>query len=292
MKELKNAMIGLLVGDALGVPYEFSERDRFRCCEMTGYGTYDMPPGTFSDDGSMALATLDSINRKGKIDVKDIADSFIRWYKEGKYTQYDEVFDVGNTTSYALDNYLLSENPYECGLGDYFSNGNGSLMRILPVAFIEHTDEDVDEVSGITHANVISRDVCKIYVRIVENLIKGMNKTEAVKSATRQYLDYIYFSNLHGIEERKRHEIKSTGFVEDSLEAALWCFLNTISYRDCVLLAVNLGGDTDTIAAIAGGLAGLYYGIGGKHGIPNEWVRKTVNRKWIKDILNGKEAKI
>lgn len=258
---------------------------------MTGYGTYNQPIGTWSDDSSMVLATMDSIIRKNRIDPEHIMMNFVSWYKYGFFTPYGYAFDIGNTTKAAIQRYTCCVSAMECGGKSEMDNGNGSLMRILPLAFVPHSIKDIRNVSALTHAHEISMKACEIYIDIATALLNGCEKSKAVEEA--------FFSGIPADFERiaslptnriQRDEIKSTGFVIDTLEAALWCFLTTNSYRDCVLEAVNLGGDTDTIAAIAGGLAGIYYGTGGENGIPEEWIEQIAQKEYIailcKDVAN------
>lgn len=268
MKKLKDAIYGLAVGDALGVPYEFKNRGEFYCSDMIGYGTHNQPEGTWSDDTSMTLATCASIKNKGCIDLMDIRLQFEKWLLNKEYTPYGEVFDCGNTCYYAIKN--------KCGENDEWSNGNGSLMRIIPLAFVDGvTDEDIMNVSAITHAHEISKNICVKYVKIARNILEGKEINKAITDCTSE--DFVY--NLLNLKE---DSIKSGGYVVDSFNSSLWCLLNTDNYVDCVLKAVNLGGDTDTTAAIAGGLAGVYYGY---DAIPKKWIEKIKRKDIIEDCL-------
>lgn len=254
---LKSAIYGLAVGDALGVPYEFKERGSFTCETMTGYGTWNKAPGTWSDDTSMTLATLDSLKEKGRVDCEDIRKKFCNWLYEDAYTAEDETFDVGTTTRMALQSGE--------GLKDYFSNGNGSLMRILPLAFFDVTDEEIMKVSAITHGHELSMNACVEYVHLARHLIEGKEiKKESIR-------------------KKSMEEIESSGFVGHTLEASIWCLLRTSSYPEAVLTAVNLGDDTDTTAAVTGGLAGIRYGY---DAIPKEWIATLKNKDCIDLILN------
>lgn len=253
MSKLRDAIYGFAVADALGVPFEFKERGSFCCKDMVGFGTWNKEAGTWSDDTSMTLATCKSIKDKGYIDIDDIRKNFKEWLFNGEFTADGEVFDVGTTTREALQ--------LNRGLSDFYSNGNGSLMRILPIAFIDASDEKIEEVSRITHAHEISRKACVDYVHIARKLISG----EKLK-----------------LENKSMDEVKSTGFVLHTLDASLWCILNTDNYKDAVLKAVNLGDDTDTTAAVTGGLAGIIYGY---NAIPREWIEKLKNKKLIEDCL-------
>ncbi|NLE84670.1 MAG: ADP-ribosylglycohydrolase [Chloroflexi bacterium] len=266
MTKLRSAIFGHAIGDALGLPVQFRPRDSFHITGMTGYGTFNMPSGSWSDDTSMTIATCDSIRiNLGKVDPADIFKRFEDWYHRDFYTPFGQAYDIGRTTSAAM---RARE-----GQGDYWSNGNGSLMRILPLAFTDADDALIEEVSALTHAHKISRKACVIYIRIARALINddqyGLTYPEP-------------FHRLENIASLEREEIKSSGFVVDSLEAAVWCLLTTDSYSECVLKAVNLGDDTDSIAAIAGGLAGIKYGF---DTIPTDWLDALQAKDVIESCL-------
>lgn len=265
-ERLSSAVYGAIIGDALGVPYEFKERGSFNCSGMIGYGTHNQPAGTWSDDSSMILATCKSIKENGgKIVIEDLKVKFREWLIEGKYTPFGEVFDCGNTTRDAILTGVAR--------GDECSNGNGSLMRILPLAFIDSTDEEIRAVSAITHSHWISQEACVIYVNIIRESLKPFyrEKTDPyaipyeIKKERVYPWDHVFdvvhsmnlpkpFDRLHYIDSLPEEEIQSSGYVVDTLEAALWCVLTSKDYDECVLKAVNLGGDTDTIACLAGGM--------------------------------------
>lgn len=287
MSKFYNGIMGLVVGDALGVPVEFRKRDTYEVKDMIGFGTYNQKPGTWSDDSSLTLATVESMGRKGGIDLEDIMKNFLDWLEGGWFTPYGEVFDVGNTTRAAIQRFKNGTDPVNCGGKTIYDNGNGSLMRILPFAFVPHTWADVLHASALTHGHILSILGCEIYVAYAERLIAGRNKLEAMTDAMKEIPFAYDFRELDKIGSRKRDEIKSSGYVVDTLEAALWCFLNTETYRDCVLAAVNLGEDTDTVAAVAGGLAGIYYGTGGEAGIPESWIEQIARKDWIREICDA-----
>lgn len=263
---LKSAIYGLAIGDALGVPYEFQERGSFLCTDMIGYGTHNQPIGTWSDDTSMTLATCRSLQKNhGNIVLEDIQWEFEQWMFKKKYTPFGKVFDCGNTCYEAICD--------KQGKTDEWSNGNGSLMRILPLAFVPGiTDEMIGEVSAITHGHEISKEACIIYVRIAIALLQGKKLQEAIQKSVP---DTSPFASLGMIETYTENEISSGGYVMETLQAALWCLVKTDNYKACVLKAVNLGMDTDTTAAVAGGLAGILYGY---DGIPAEWMEKLQRR--------------
>jgi len=245
------------VADALGVPYEFRPRGSFRCTDTVGHGSHDQPAGTWSDDTSMVLAICDSYRELGRIDVENVRGRFVRRYGEGAYT-VDGLFDVGNATREALERGH--------GLAGEWDNGNGSLMRTVPLAFTGATDDEVRAVSAITHAHPTSTEACVAMVHIARGLISGASPADVAGDVVARPVD----------------EIRSGGFVRDTFDAALWCLANTSSYAECALVAVNLGDDTDTTAAVAGALAGIVYGI---EGIPSEWLDKLRGKDLIESCL-------
>ena len=280
---LKQAIWGVVVGDALGVPYESKERDTFKVDGMTEGGYHNQLSGTWSDDSSMTLATLDSFIECEVIDYKDIMNRFMLWSKSEAYCPRGECFDIGFATCRAFERFRAGRKATECGGKGFFDNGNGSLMRILPIAFIKHTAYDIVKLSSLTHAHEISCMCCRLYVQIAENLMNGMTKYESVKNLT-QCIDEC--ERIPLLNDVSREEISSHGYVVDTFEAAVWCLLHTDSYRECVTTAVELGHDTDTVAAVAGGLAGIYYGIGGEKGIPQEWIDVIARKEWIDGMIN------
>ncbi len=256
---LRDAIYGEAVGDALGVPFEFMSRDSFQCTDMVGHGTHDQPAGTWSDDTSMTLATCDSIKTCGCVDVDDIRLRFEAWMRMGNYT-VDGLFDIGNTTR----NALMEGH----GMKGERDNGNGSLMRIAPLAFCDASDDQIRDVSAITHAHHVSYETCVSFVHILRDASKD-------PIAVRERLKDQY-------GDKSRKHVRSGGFVRDTYYAALWCVGTTSNYRDCVLAAVNLGDDTDTTAAVAGALAGTIYGA---WSIPDEWLDALREKDLIDSCL-------
>ncbi len=253
---LRDCIYGLAVGDALGVPFEFRARDSFECTEMVGHGTHNKPAGTWSDDTSMALAICDSYRQLGRINAADIRTRFCQWLNEGRYT-VDGLFDVGNATICAL------RQGFGCA-GEY-DNGNGSLMRTAVLAFMGASDDEVREVSAITHAHEVSVECCVEMVHLTRMLAQG-----------------IMPKNVTEFKGVAREEISSSGYVLHTWKAARWCLANTSNYADCVLLAVNLGEDTDTTAAVAGALASVYYGMSA---IPTNWLATLRGKDIIESCL-------
>lgn len=300
MDKITSALIGVCVGDALGVPVEFhlrSERRLHPVTAMIGYGTHNQPPGTWSDDSSLTLCIADVLSHQG-YDIEAIANSFCRWYKEKLWTARGGIFDIGVTTQTAIGRLRRGVTPIEAGETSSSSNGNGSLMRTLPLVFLHKQEEfpdliaKVHDCSKLTHAHVRSQMACGIYISIAIALLEGKSLKEAYLSGIERikplyeqgefanqikYFKRVFPGNIETIESKK---VESTGYVVHTLEASLWCLLTTSSFSEAVLKAVNLGEDSDTTAAVTGGLAGIYYGL---ENIPSEWI-ETLARK--DDILN------
>ncbi len=248
---MRSCIYGLAVGDALGVPYEFCERGTFECTGMVGDGTHRQYAGTWSDDTSMALCICSSIKQLAYIDVADIAGRFRRWLERGDFTCDGRAFDVGMACKRAILAGISGKSYDECG--------NGSLTRTAPLALLDPIEPyDIREVSAITHAHPVAEWSCVALCDILRTI---RNVGTPAKGDLWHRYGYI--------ASRPVEAVKSDGYCEHTLEAALWCFLNTFSYADCVLAAVNLGGDTDTTAAVAGALAGVYYRF---EAIPPKWI--------------------
>jgi len=308
--KIYNTLYGAIVVDALGVPVEFKDREYLKqnpVTDMTGYGTYNLPKGSWSDDSSMMLCLADCIAKKEGLDYDDIMKHFWDWYKHGKYTPDHNAFDIGRTCHAAINNYHQGTNPLDCGLKTERDNGNGSLMRIAPLPLYlfqmygedamkkEESFELIHNISRLTHAHYISLIGCDIYCSLMIEILKGKKKAEVLQNALPKVGEFVrhnpHYSPALNIYDRIAHisfaslsedKIKSSGYIVDTLEAALWCFLNTDNYRDCVLKAVNLGYDTDTVACVAGSIAGLYYGE-----IPSEWIAAIRNKKLIDKIIES-----
>ena len=294
-------LLGVCVGDALGVPVEFTTREerlRSPVTSMQGYGTYNQPPGTWSDDSSLTFCLAESLCQGFSLDA--IAQSFCRWHDQAYWTPYGIVFDIGMTTAAALHRLSWDQvSPLESGGADERSNGNGSLMRILPMAFyyksLEFPDliQRVHQVSSITHAHLRSQMSCGIYISIAIQLLerddpepayfKGIQRIQEIYNQPPYTSELDNFARVFDgeIAQLPMEAIQSSGYVIHSLEAALWCFLTSTSYAQSVLKAVNLGGDTDTTAAITGGLAGLYYGV---EQIPKDWRDQIARKDDIVDL--------
>jgi len=297
------AILGFAVGDALGVPAEFMTRAQLDKRPVTGMlagGAHGQPAGTWSDDTSMTLCTLVSLTEKG-VDYRDLMHRFALWLWEAKYTARDKVFDAGGTCRSAIFNFVHGAVPPDCGETAGYCCGNGSLMRLLPAALYfrgkgqgaltAETAAVIHDLSACTHGHPRCRLACGLYCAAAFALLDGTGKDalpEVLKSALDFYRTLPEFAGvLHEFEplpemaDRSRDSIRSSGYVVDTLEAALWCLLATDSYRDCVLKAVNLGEDTDTVAAVAGGLAGILYG---EAAIPADWLAALCRRSQIEAL--------
>jgi ADP-ribosyl-[dinitrogen reductase] hydrolase len=286
---------GSLVGDALGVPVEFLSRDEVRQNRVTGmrgHGTHHQPAGTWSDDSSLLLCSAESLVQH-EFDTQDMGERFRAWYQEEIWTPHGRVFDVGVTTSEALRRISKGIRAELAGADGQFSNGNGSLMRILPVS-LRFTDEPtkqlldrVHRASAITHRHPRSQMACGLHALFVRQLLKGSAASVAFKCALDEFrlfydadpywaaeLDDFQVVLSGDLAGRAEIDMESDGYVIHTLNASLWSLLTTTSFEECVLKAVNLGGDTDTTGCVAGGLAGVLYGL---ENIPTEW-RKSLTR--------------
>ena len=301
--KIKAVMIGHAVGDALGVPVEFCSREEIAedpVTDMRGFGSYPVPAGAWSDDTSMSLCALDSLS-KGVIDHDEIMDNFVRWASNDEFTPTGEMFDIGRTCLTAIRNFLEVDGrpALECGLTDEHSNGNGSLMRIHPFALYAFVKggtlgkslDIIREGSIMTHAHPRTIYACGIYAMVFWEILKGADKSKVLSEIENAAVlfdgiypeesDHFEWAFHKKLASKSADKISSSGYVVHTLEAALWCLLTTNSYKECVLKAVNLGEDTDTVAAVAGGLAGAMYGY---DAIPEEWRNTLIRREYIEEM--------
>lgn len=306
MNPITTALLGLSVADAIGVPVEFQSReelDQNPVTDIRGYGTYNQPPGYFSDDSSLAFGLAESL-ATGKFDLKDQAKRLINYREHGYWTPDDQIFDIGRTTSTSIDRLMIMIRENKTNelaklnqLAKESDNGNGALMRIFPLYAYLH-DKPVAEWfaavwqhSALTHGHIRSACCCFLYLRFCAHLIAKTPKEKALDMARRELLDFLMAANLP-IEELDalatlikadfakvaRTQVLGSGYVVHSLEAALWSIFNAENYRDTVLGAVNLGEDTDTTACIAGAPAALLYGV---EDIPENWLAALARREEI-----------
>ncbi|SEH35695.1 ADP-ribosylglycohydrolase family protein [Chryseobacterium culicis] len=308
--KVKAGIMGVCIGDALGVPVEFRSREQLKrspVTKMRALGTHHQPVGTWSDDGSLTLCLADSLCNG--YNLENIALKFLQWYNAEIWTPHGRVFDIGIATRQAIYKVSKGYTPQLCGGTSEFDNGNGSLMRILPLLFyiknfpIEKRFDRIKEVSSITHGHIRSVIACFIYLELLLEILNGAEKFDAyhkMQQTVKHFLDFnlvcsqsemdkfekILNKNIFEFDEEK---IGSSGYVLHSLEASLWCFLNSESYSEAVLKAVNLGEDTDTTGAITGGIAGIYYGY---ENIPKEWIAELVRKDDIEELCEKLHQKL
>lgn len=294
-------IFGFCVGDMLGVPVEFSsrqERDADPVKELRAYGTYHQPFGSWSDDSSLMFCLVDALMCEDVLE--QLKKNMIAYYKNGLFTPRGQMFDIGNSTRYAIENMERGIPAVECGGSTQQDNGNGSLMRILPLAYLRGKKKDeeyvqlIEDVSSLTHRHKRSKLACIIYVIFASQIYNGFGKADALdyalafahKYCAKEYREeFPYYKNVFNkaIINADRNRISSTGYVVDTLETVIWSFFNTDSYEESVLTAINLGGDTDTIAALVGGLAGVYYGF---QRIPDIWIQNILKKKEIANLVS------
>jgi ADP-ribosylglycohydrolase len=289
------------VGDALGVPVEGFSRDRLRrdpVKDMRGHGSHGQPSGFWSDDTSLMLALLATMRPEPDLDLT--ARNFIAWLARGRFTPGGFAFGIGRTTYQAISRLTAGVEPEAAGGQGEWSNGNGSLMRILPLAFLGHLSEPdllqkTHRVSRLTHAHPRSQMACGLFVLLARRIVDGLDSAQAYQEAARagrQYYDQPPFRDelahharfLSGdLPELAESDINSSVYVVETLEAAAWCLLNTKSFEEAVLRAINLGGDTDTTGAVTGGLAGARYGPAA---IVEKWLARVARLDLIDQLTD------
>lgn len=305
----KSGILGVIVGDALGCPVHFESRNvvaQHPVTGMRGFGTFNLPAGSWTDDSSLTLALLDSIRHTGTIDCTDIMDNFVKCLDDGAFTPCGYAYDIGRGTMNAIRKYKHEHKPHRAGSYDERNNGNGSLMRIMPAVLycIDRKLPDgeaidiVHKVGSLTHAHIRANIACGLYYFMACAILSG-EETLANRMQTgfdrgfafyEQYLsdheNLEYYDRLRALRSfamLPADRIFSSGYVVDSLEAAAWSLVNTDTFENALLKAVNLGEDTDTVGAITGGLAGLYYGC---KAILEDWLAALQQHDWIEEMIN------
>jgi len=299
--QVRSALFGLAVGDALGVPVEFMSRSALKrdpVTDMNGFGTYGLPAGTWSDDSSLAFCLAEVLTEG--FDMGKIARNFVNWKDKSYWTPRGSVFGIGMATNKAINRLKRGIKPELAGGSTEDSNGNGSLMRILPLLF-HIKDKPLNErfeltrlVSSITHAHIHSIIACFYYLEFARLLIHPVDKFEVYKTLKEEFIGNLESFGVNpetlvplnkllidDIFTFNEEDIGSSGYVIETLEASTWCLMTTDSYDSSVLKAVNLGGDTDTTAAVTGGLAGLLYGY---EQIPKHWIDALARKDDIEDL--------
>ena len=262
--KVKGMLWGLIVGDAFGSPIQFSGKDSHPwITEMVECPVFDLPPGYWTDDGSMAMCVMDSYVRKGGYDLKDIGDTFVRWYRDGYLSSMDgQSFDVGGATAMAM--HEIARGNLVNGSED--SQGNGSIMRFAPSYLIArelNRPKIMHEVSDLTHASARVREVVDRFAAVLAEHLDNKRTTARSEYTTRE-------------------EVNNSGWAVSTLEAALWAFNTTETFEDGMIAAVNLGGDSDSIGAVYGQLAGAYYGF---DSIPVRWIKAVKNWQSVDELI-------
>lgn len=254
----KGMLYGLVLGDMLGVPYEFTSRFIMKenpCTDFTIGGYHDQPIYSWSDDTSLNLALIDSLlNNNLEINENDILSKYKDWFHKEKYTSHGVVFDIGCGTRTAISNNLIDQSEFK---------GNGGIIRSIGVLPLNNgrAIENVSRVCNILNNNSTCREINENLVTLVYVFLNNAKCIDDIK-------DYIRLTSYKYILDMKESDVKSSGYIVDTFVSSIWCLLNTTSFKDAIMTAVNLGDDTDSVAALTGALAGYYYGF---EGIPNEW---------------------
>lgn len=297
----RGALIGLAVGDALGAPIEFEPPGAFVPIDgFRGGGPHGLRAGEWTDDTSMALALADSIAECGW-DIDDQAERYVAWWRTAKYSSNGRVFDIGNATVAALCRFVDTGDARTSGGTREHESGNGSIMRLAPVPIryvymfpqgIDDLIERAVESSLPTHATLQCRGACAYFCLILVGLIAGLSREEVLKPEWGPIVHLRQVLSLHpdlatvvdgSYRERKPPEIRGSGYVVESLEAALWAFHDADDFEQAVLRAVNLGDDADTTGAVCGQLAGAFWG---HSGIPQRWLAGLARSDLIEDVLS------
>ena len=295
LERYRGALLGLAVGDAVGTTLEFRLPGSFSPIEdMLGGGPFQLKAGEWTDDTSMALCLAESLIEKRGFDAVDQMERYTRWYEHGHLSSNGRVFDIGNTVRAALHQFRRTREPF-CGSSDPDTAGNGSLMRLAPVPlfYSRKPEEAIDrsgESSSTTHGAKTAIDACRYMGALLVGAVTGVSKGELLSDRYSPLKGYWQGHRLApeideiaagSFKSRKPPEIEGSGYVVKSLEAALWAFHHTDSFRDGCLLAVNLGDDADTTGAVYGQLAGAFYG---EEELPLSWRQKLAHRGLIESF--------
>ncbi len=279
---LYGCLLGLAVGDAVGTTVEFQPRESFRpLTDMTGGGPFYLLPGQWTDDTSMALCLATSLVECNGFDARDQMERYCRWADTGYLSSTGSRFDIGGTIAAALGRFRQTGDPY-AGSTDPHAAGNGSIMRLAPIPMFFYPDiaaaeHHAAESSRTTHGAAECVDACRLLARITCRALQGLPKDEVT------FADSTSFTGAEKIvaiargvyRSKPETAIRGSGYVVDSLEAALWCFTRTENFAEAILMAANLGDDADTTAAVCGQVAGAYYG---EEGIPAAWLERLALR--------------
>jgi ADP-ribosyl-[dinitrogen reductase] hydrolase len=282
------SLVGLAIGDAVGTTVEFEIRGNFEpVTDMIGGGPFRLNAGEWTDDTSMALCLAHSLVFRNGFDAVDQMNRYCNWYQYGYMSSTGECFDIGFTVSTALRSYLESGNPFS-GAVDEYSSGNGSLMRLAPIPMffsdLEECIKFAGESSRTTHGSAECIDSCKLFASLLSHAYASTEKTEIfTRNTYKPATDKVSGISEARFLDNSYSQLTGSGYVIESLESALWCFMNSNSFEECVLMAANIGNDADTTAAIAGQIAGAFYGI---ENIPSHWVDKLAMKDEILEIAS------
>lgn len=288
----RGALLGLAVGDALGAALEFKPPGTFQpITDMVGGGPWRLEPGQWTDDTSMALCLAESLIERGGFDPRDQMERYLRWYRQGHLSSTGVCFDIGNTTARALHHFERTGEPY-AGSTDPRSAGNGSIMRLAPVPVYyfargdhETAIERAADSSRTTHGAAACIDACRYLAYLIVGGLRGMAKEELLSPPPLEFATPEVQTVANGsFKHRHPPAIRGSGYVVESLEAALWAFYHSDDFREGCLRAVNLGDDADTTGAVYGQLAGTYYGA---DAIPAEWRERLARKDLIVAYADG-----
>ncbi|MEG8234878.1 ADP-ribosylglycohydrolase family protein [Pseudomonas orientalis] len=273
----RGSLLGLACGDAVGTTVEFMPRGTFSpVTDMVGGGPFNLQPGQWTDDTSMALCLAESLLRKEGFDAADQMGRYLNWWKWGYLSSTGECFDIGMTVREALASFENNGEAFS-GSTDPYSAGNGSMMRLAPVVLFYFPDlANVRRFSALssrtTHAAQEAIECCLVLAEAMSRALSGVSKNEVLRLKDSAFSAPKVMAIARGeYRDKARADIKGSGYAVASLEAAFWCFEHTTSFAEAVLAAANLGDDADTTAAIVGQLAGAHYGV---HDIPIGWLDK------------------
>ncbi len=293
----RGCLVGLAVGDAVGTTVEFELPGTFEpVTDMVGGGPFDLAAGEWTDDTSMALCLAESLANCDGFDARDQMQRYVRWWQEGHLASNGRCFDIGNTVQAALQRFLDTDEPF-AGSTDAWAAGNGSLMRLAPVSLFfaaepSHAVAMSGESSRTTHGAETCIDACRYFGGLIVGAVRGESR-EVLLSAQYAPADRLWDEQplcaevaevaSGSFKRRTPPDIKGGGYVVQALEAALWAFSQADSYEAGCLLAVNLGDDADTTAAIHGQIAGAYYGL---EGVPERWRTRIAHAQLIVDLAD------
>ncbi len=286
----RGSLLGLACGDAVGTTVEFVPRGSFRpVTDMVGGGPFELRPGQWTDDTSMALCLAESLLKCDGFNPADQMLRYLRWFREGYLSSNGECFDIGNTVHRSLIEFERTGEPFS-GPTDPRSAGNGSIMRLAPVVLLAFPDREAASIyaaqsSRTTHGAPEAVEACGILAGILSALLAGERKEAAVSSVVpTDSMSASLRDITSGIYRQKvEDEIRGSGYVVESLEAALWCFYQSDDFEEAVLRAANLGDDADTTAAVCGQLAGALWG---ESGIPGPWLERLAMAARIRSMAD------